>query len=173
MKLLQRDIDNGKLNIGGSKLNIDIGHNATGTFSWRGGLTEVNERGGEIIDLPSGDRIYPKSTIMKLFQSNTADEYFSNSAQSNGVYLQDNSFSSQGNNFSSQSDFSTFPQAFRVDEILGDSIQNSSTTNNSTNNNGITISGNTFHVRKDTDINEIAFKLFELMLDSNANYAGA
>lgn len=37
-----------------------IGHNAKGTSSWRGGFTEINEQGGEIIDLPSGARIYYK-----------------------------------------------------------------------------------------------------------------
>jgi phage-related protein len=30
-----------------------------GTSNWQGGLTSVNERGGEIIDLPRGSRVYP------------------------------------------------------------------------------------------------------------------
>ena len=46
-----------------------VGHNATGTASWRGGFTEVNEQGGEIIDLPNGARIYPHATTMKMLQS--------------------------------------------------------------------------------------------------------
>lgn len=33
--------------------------NATGTTNWQGGITRVNEKGGEIMDLPSGTRIYP------------------------------------------------------------------------------------------------------------------
>ena len=33
--------------------------NAEGTSFFRGGLTKINERGGEIIDLPRGSRIYP------------------------------------------------------------------------------------------------------------------
>lgn len=37
----------------------NIGHNASGTSYWRGGLTSINERGGEIVDLPSGTRIIP------------------------------------------------------------------------------------------------------------------
>jgi len=43
-----------------------IGHNASGTDNWRGGPTWVNERGGEIIDLPSGSRVIPadKSAAM-------------------------------------------------------------------------------------------------------------
>lgn len=36
-----------------------VGANAGGTDFWRGGLTRVNERGGEIIDLPRGSRVYP------------------------------------------------------------------------------------------------------------------
>lgn len=32
---------------------------AKGTRSWQGGIAQVNERGGEIIDLPSGSRVYP------------------------------------------------------------------------------------------------------------------
>lgn len=32
---------------------------AGGTMNWTGGLVQVSERGGEIIDLPSGSRIYP------------------------------------------------------------------------------------------------------------------
>ena len=33
--------------------------NASGTNNWRGGLTRVNEQGGEIINLPSGSQIIP------------------------------------------------------------------------------------------------------------------
>lgn len=35
------------------------GRNASGTSFWAGGLTSINERGGEIVDLPRGTRIYP------------------------------------------------------------------------------------------------------------------
>lgn len=45
---------------------FSLGHNAAGTDNWRGGPTWVNERGGEIIDLPSGSRVIPadKSAAM-------------------------------------------------------------------------------------------------------------
>lgn len=33
--------------------------NALGTSYWKGGATSINERGGEIIDLPSGSRVIP------------------------------------------------------------------------------------------------------------------
>lgn len=39
--------------------SVKVGHNALGTSNWAGGLTEINERGGEIVDLPRGTRIYP------------------------------------------------------------------------------------------------------------------
>lgn len=50
----------------GSKLNpgnwfgeSEIPQNASGTSYWQGGLTRVNESGGEIINLPSGTQIIP------------------------------------------------------------------------------------------------------------------
>ncbi len=42
------------------------GANATGTSYWKGGITQVNERGAEIIDLPRGSRIYPHSTSLDM-----------------------------------------------------------------------------------------------------------
>lgn len=38
---------------------FDIGNNATGTDYFGGGLTWINEEGGEIVDLPRGTRIIP------------------------------------------------------------------------------------------------------------------
>lgn len=45
---------------------INVGQNYNGTNNWVGGLTTINERGGELVDLPSGTRIYPhdKSVTM-------------------------------------------------------------------------------------------------------------
>lgn len=43
-----------------------IGGNAMGTSYWRGGLTAVHERGGEIIDLPSGTRIIPHDVSLSM-----------------------------------------------------------------------------------------------------------
>lgn len=42
---------------GGS--GMAVGANASGTSNWRGGLTRVNEQGGEIMNLPSGTQIIP------------------------------------------------------------------------------------------------------------------
>lgn len=42
--------------------------NALGTSYWRGGLTRVNERGGEIINLPSGTQIIPHDVSARMVQ---------------------------------------------------------------------------------------------------------
>ena len=43
--------------------------NATGTNNWRGGLTRVNEKGGEIVNLPSGTQIIPNDISMQIAKS--------------------------------------------------------------------------------------------------------
>ncbi len=53
------------VNNAGNKINI--GHNANGTTNWRGGYTWINEENkGEIVDLPSGSRIYPHDLSMAM-----------------------------------------------------------------------------------------------------------
>lgn len=96
-----------------------IGHNATGTMNWTGGLTEINERGGEIVDLPTGSRIYPAQTTERIIQH----EFAENTSNVSG-----------GN---------------------------------------VTITGNTFIVRNEQDIDEIAYRLVSIMRQVNANYGGA
>jgi len=46
-----------------------IGHNAMGSGYWHGGLTEVNERGGEIVQLPGSKTIMPESLINQINNS--------------------------------------------------------------------------------------------------------
>lgn len=43
-------------------------HRAVGTNYFTGGLTEINERGGEIVDLPRGSRIYPAATTQRIIE---------------------------------------------------------------------------------------------------------
>lgn len=50
-----------------------IGANANGTDNWRGGLTWVHERGGELLDLPSGTRIIPHD-LSKRMVDKAADQ---------------------------------------------------------------------------------------------------
>ena len=52
-----------------------IGKNATGTNDWRGGLTQVNEGGGEIINLPKGTQIIPND-ISKEMAKNSGGNTF-------------------------------------------------------------------------------------------------
>lgn len=54
---------------GGSLVSLigsGLGANANGTSNWRGGLTRINERGGEIVDLPSGTRIIPHDVSNRM-----------------------------------------------------------------------------------------------------------
>lgn len=51
--------------VGSTLSALGIGENASGTPYWRGGLTRINERGGEIVDLPSGTRIIPHDVSKK------------------------------------------------------------------------------------------------------------
>ena len=99
-------------------LESNLGHNATGTMFWSGGLTEINERGGEIVDLPTGSRIYPAQTTERIIKNELTNNY----SKING-----------GN---------------------------------------ITITGNTFIVRNEQDIDEIAYRLMSLMRQVDANYGG-
>lgn len=96
-----------------------IGKNATGTMNWTGGLTEINEQGGEIVDLPTGSRIYPAQTTERIIQHELAE----------------NTSNTGGGN--------------------------------------VTITGNTFVVRNEQDIDEIAYRLMSIMRQVNANYGGA
>lgn len=94
-----------------------LGRNASGTSYWNGGLTEINEHGGEIVDLPAGSRVYPHATTMKM---------------------------------------------------LNDAITSSDGGNTTTAN--VTITGNTFTVREEADIDKIAYRLQQLIAGAQANY---
>ncbi len=49
-----------------SKLSKNVPEHAGGTDNFEGGLTWVNELGGEILDLPSGTRIIPHDVSMEM-----------------------------------------------------------------------------------------------------------
>ena len=46
--------------------------NAGGTDNWRGGLTRINEEGGEIINLPRGSQVIPHDVSMEMARSGGA-----------------------------------------------------------------------------------------------------
>ena len=52
-----------------------IGGNALGTSYWKGGLTRVNERGGEILNLPSGTQIIPHDVSKRVAGGQTVQVY--------------------------------------------------------------------------------------------------
>jgi phage-related tail protein len=90
---------------------------ATGTEFAPGGWSQINEHGGEIVDLPSGSRVYPAATTRKMLEKQLAG-YGSTGAPS------------------------------------------------------VTVTGNTFTVREDADIDKIAYKLARLISQGSINYGG-
>ena len=90
---------------------------ATGTLNFPGGLAQIHEHGGELVDLPSGSRIYPAGTTERIIQREL------------------------------QTPRSNPPS--------------------------VNISGNTFMVREEADIDKIAYRLMQLMNQSEMNYGGA
>lgn len=53
--------------VGGNGINIPkIPMLAKGTNNWPGGIAQVNEKGGEIIDLPRGTRVYPHDDSVRM-----------------------------------------------------------------------------------------------------------
>ena len=55
--------------IGGQGFHIDIPKIPTlavGTNDWKGGLAQISERGGEIVDLPRGARVYPHDKSVQM-----------------------------------------------------------------------------------------------------------
>lgn len=90
-----------------------IGRNAAGTMNWRGGLTYINERGGEIVDLPKGTRIYPHDESVAMARREAA-------GASNGVPA-------------------------------------------------VTVSGNTFYVRSEADIEKIGEAIVRKLKNAGSN----
>lgn len=43
-----------------------LGENANGTNHWRGGMTRINERGEEIVELPSGSKVFPHGLSKRM-----------------------------------------------------------------------------------------------------------
>lgn len=55
--------------IGGAHIGFDIPTIPTlakGTDNWQGGIVQISEKGGEIVDLPSGSRVYPHDESVQM-----------------------------------------------------------------------------------------------------------
>ena len=57
---------------GDGKAGADIPHNANGTENFAGGMTYINERGGEIAVLPSGSKVIPADKSRALAENMSA-----------------------------------------------------------------------------------------------------
>lgn len=108
---------------------------ASGTSFAPGGWSEINEHGGEIVDLPTGARVYPHATTMRML-----DDLFS------------------GENFR---------PAMTPAAPVSLSVQAPAPSSNPPAT--VNITGNSFLVREEADIDKIAYKLMQLMQKANAN----
>lgn len=54
---------------GGQHFGVNIPYLAHGTDDWRGGPAVINERGGEIVELPSGSRVIPHDQSVRAAYS--------------------------------------------------------------------------------------------------------
>lgn len=113
---------------------VSYPHDAIGTSFAPGGWTEINEHGGEIVDLPTGSRVYPHATTLSMLKDtfeNNLPTAIPVSAPSVSVDLP-----------RTQSDAGATQ---------------------------VVITGNSFIVREEADIDKIAYKLLTLMQESRAN----
>ena len=51
-----------------SSVGGSVPAHATGAINFAGGLAQIHEHGGELVDLPSGSRIYPAQTTARIIQ---------------------------------------------------------------------------------------------------------
>ena len=102
---------------GSLKSGPDIPMDAVGDTYFPGGLAQINEHGGELIDLPQGSRIYP---------------------------------------------------AGKTDQIISRQVQNAPGRGNT-----VTVTGNTFVVRNEADMDKIAYTIMRALEQGYANYGGA
>ena len=194
---------------------LNIGHNATGTMNWKGGLTEINERGGEIVDLPMGSRIYPAQTTERIIQHELKSTYLNQNTNLNtegnfvlGAVDFDTGLSKFNQNNKNFIDFpigiskiqtteniikneaqdngiepikfndnlpveTTNEYAIQIPKYEQQNASNTPAKASTTTGGNITITGNTFVIRNEQDIDEIAYRLMSLMRQVDANYGGA
>ena len=102
---------------GSLKSGPDIPMDAVGDYNFPGGLAQINEHGGELIDLPQESRIYP---------------------------------------------------AGKTAQIISREAQNAPRSGNT-----VTVTGNTFIVRNEADMDKIAYTIMRALEQGYANYGGA
>ena len=80
--------------------DYNIPANASGTNNWRGGLTWINEEGGELVNLPRGTQIIPHDVSMEAAREygrqraaiTTNNTTTTNNSYNYGAQQQDNVF---------------------------------------------------------------------------------
>lgn len=102
---------------GSVRVDDSVPMDAVGDMHFSGGLAQINEHGGELIDLPQGSRIYP---------------------------------------------------AEKTAQIISREVQNSTASGNS-----VMVTGNTFVVRNEADMDKIAYTIMRALEQGYANYGGA
>lgn len=162
--------------ITGLRTSAEIGGNAIGTSYFKGGWTEINEHGGEIVDLPQGSRIYPHATTLKMLQDEISPAAQAAESVSGGRNVAD----IIGSNFSQimQQVSGVFsPKVSGQAEMLAGMAEDGQTSGNTSAQGqpsqgmpSVNISGNEFVIREDADIGRIAFELFRLFRQSAGNY---
>ena len=137
----------------------EVAHNASGTSYFKGGWTEINEHGGELVNLPSGTQIFPHATTVSMLR-----DMFGTSA------IGEENVSKAGISLSGfnpmESMENLFKGLFSANEQGGDS----SSENSPMSAPSVTVTGNTFTVREDADINRIAYELLRLIQQQSGNY---
>ena len=48
---------------------------AKGTDYWQGGIVQISEKGGEIVDLPTGSRVYPHDESVRIARQDGRKNY--------------------------------------------------------------------------------------------------
>lgn len=64
--------------VGGGHIGFDIPTIQTlarGTDNWQGGIVQISEKGGEIVDLPSGSRVYPHDESVRIARQDGRKNY--------------------------------------------------------------------------------------------------
>ena len=91
-----------------------VGSNAKGTSYWKGGWTEINEHGGEIINLPKGTQIYPHATTVNILRREISESIQRGDTNFHGI-----NFADYGMNILSGDNITKMPKISLDTNIFG------------------------------------------------------
>ena len=87
---LIRQIITGESTSTDQRATTHMGENATGTNNWRGGLTRVNEKGGEIMNLPRGTQIIPHDISLAIAKNSSGATVINFNIENKGTIVGSN-----------------------------------------------------------------------------------